>query len=326
MTYRIIPPNHPAEVVISLEQGLLLPANPLGRFITESAMARAQALHPVTICHYLVEGSHIHFFIFVEDPETVVNFVERFKTESAHYINSMLGRKKRTVWCKSFSCPPVLTLRRAIEKIAYIYTNPAKDGLETSIENYPGLSSWQAFRSKKYRKRCKRLHRPMIPYLPGKFYSKYEYKKHIKDLKKRSSSSHVLKLIPDAWMSFFAINDPVEVQKTNQEIIDSIKAKEVDFEKFRKQEGKSIIGGSALSASHLDPDYLPNRTGKRMWCLCDDKDIRIAYIKWAKEIKKKAREVYQRWKVGDLSVSFPPGVFPPAVPKLSNMTSLACDY
>jgi len=326
MSYRVIPPKHAVEVVVSLEQGLLLPANPLCRFIIESCLARAQALHPVTICHYLVEGSHIHFFIYVEEPDTLVHFIERFKTESAHYINSMLGRKKRTVWCKSYSCTPVLTLSRAIEKIVYIYTNPAKDSLETSIENYPGLSSWAQFKSKKYRKCIKRLHRPMIPYLPERFYSKYQYKRRMRDLKDNASSSHQLTLQPDAWMKYFDITNSKEAKKLNEQIVEFIKAKELEFEKIRKDEGKSVIGARALKAAHLDPDYMPHRTGKKMWCLCDDKDLRISYIKWAKEIKNKARVVYEHWKNGDFSVSFPPGVFPPAIPKLSNMTTLACDY
>ena len=76
----------------------------------------------------------------------------------------------------------------------------------------------------------------------------------------------------------------------------------------------------------MQPDYMPKRTGKKMWCLCDDPVLRAAYINWAKSIKKQARAVYERWKQGDFSVSYPPGVFPPAVPKLSNMTALACDY
>jgi REP element-mobilizing transposase RayT len=326
MSYRIMPPNHPYEVTISLEQGILLPANALCRFIIASALARAQALYPVTLCHFLVEGSHIHLLVYVQDPNDLTSFVGHFKTESAHYINAMLGRRKRTVWCESFCALPILTLSSVINKIVYIYTNPAKDDLESSIEIYPGLSSWQAYRTGKLNKSIKRLHRPMIPYLPERAYSQYEYKRQIKKLKSDSRSSHVLTLKPNGWMKFFDISDKQEIAEINQQIVDQIKVDEREFERLRALEGKSVLGATKLSMQHLNPDYMPEREGQQMWCVCDDVALRISFINWAKELKELARATYQRWKQGDFSVSFPPGVFPPAVPKLSNMTALGCDY
>lgn len=326
MSYQFTPPNHPVECVISLEQGLLLPANALMNFIIESTIAWAQSLHPVIICHYLVERSHIHFFIFVEDPQELRDFMERFKTETAHYINIMLGRKKRTVWCESYSRPTVLTLSRAIKKIIYIYTNPAKDGLEKSIDAYPGLSSWKAFRSGKHAKRRSQLRRPMMPHMPGRSYSQYEYKRQMRALKRRSKGSNVLTLQPDAWLRFFDITDPEEIAAINQQIVDGVAAEELEFERLRVRDGKPVIGAMRLAAEHFDPDYMPERTGVKTWCLCDDKELRISYIAWGKSILKLAREVAARWKLGDFSVSFPPGVFPPSLPKRANMTALACDY
>ena len=105
-----------------------------------------------------------------------------------------------------------------------------------------------------------------------------------------------------------------------------IKDAEEGFEKAREREGKTVIGQAALQAAHLDLDYVPERHGKKMWCICDDKDLRIRFIQWAKSLKKQAREVYERWKIGDFSVKYPPGVFPPAIPKLANMTRLAVCY
>lgn len=326
MSYQVVPPNHPVEAVLSLEQGLLLPANRLGKFIIESAMSRAQELHPIKLSDYVVEGSHIHFAMFVEDPSTLTGFVERFKTESAHYINAMLGRRKRTVWCEGFSKTPILTLSRMIEKLVYIYTNPAKDALVDSIEEYPGATSWRAFCGGSRSRRYPRLHRPMIPYLPGRAYSLYEYKKQIKLLKKMATSSQVLELTPEAWMPFFGITTEEEQRQIRDEVIARVREREEQYRRERLREGKTVIGAGKLMLAHLEPDYMPERTGKKMWCLCDNTELRVSYIAWAKEIKKRAREVYERWKQGDFSVSYPPGVFPPAVPKLANMTSLACDY
>jgi hypothetical protein len=43
--------------------------------------------------------------------------MERFKTESAHAVNNLLGREKRTVWCKSYDEPVILDKAMAIDKL-----------------------------------------------------------------------------------------------------------------------------------------------------------------------------------------------------------------
>jgi REP element-mobilizing transposase RayT len=322
-----MPPNHAAEVTISIEQGLLLPANPLMRIIILSAMARAQHLHPLIICHYLVEPSHIHFMVLMKDPNVVRDFVERFKTETAHYINRMLGRRKRTIWCESYFCAPILTESSARKKISYIYTNPAKDGLEDSIEQYPNLSSWRAYRTGKHSIRVPKLYRTIIPYMPEGFYTEHQYRCEVRKLKKLSTKEHVLRLNPDAWMEAFGITATEDREEENNLALELIQHEESEFRKKRQSEGKTVIGGAALRAAHLETQYLSkNRDGKKMWCICDDIDLRVRYIQWAKAIKQKARDVYERWKVGDFTLPFPPGVFAPTRPMLANMSPQAIEY
>ena len=84
-------------VTFSLEAGLLLLANPLSEAIVKCCLARAQTLHPVTISHFIVEGSHLHLILVVENPHDVQAFIGRFKTESAHMLNRLLGRRKQNL-------------------------------------------------------------------------------------------------------------------------------------------------------------------------------------------------------------------------------------
>ncbi|MCB0334870.1 MAG: transposase, partial [Bdellovibrionales bacterium] len=84
-------------ITLSVEEGIMLPANYLTEFIVMAALLRAQKHHPVVISHFLVSGTHIHMIVRVDNPEDIPGFMERFKTESAHYINRSLGRKKRTI-------------------------------------------------------------------------------------------------------------------------------------------------------------------------------------------------------------------------------------
>ena len=119
--------------------GYLTP--PLCPAIIKSCLAAAQLLYAVTICHLLTQGTHIHMILVVKNPDHVPSFIRHFKPESAHMLNRILSRSKRTIWCDGNDIPTVLTLRRALVAIAYLYANQVKDNLESTIENYPGFST-----------------------------------------------------------------------------------------------------------------------------------------------------------------------------------------
>ena len=89
-----------------------------------------------------------------------------FKAETAHRINRVLGRKKRTVWCEGYDSPIVLTPLRALVAIAYLYANPAKDGLNYNIDEYEGVNSWKIFTSGNLSEENKIIPRDEFTYLP----------------------------------------------------------------------------------------------------------------------------------------------------------------
>ena len=49
---------------------------------------------------------------------TQLGFMERFKCETAHAVNRLLGRRQVTVWCKGYDSPVILTLDDLVEKLA----------------------------------------------------------------------------------------------------------------------------------------------------------------------------------------------------------------
>lgn len=104
---------HPHKSVLfctfSLEEKLLLLANALCQALVKSCLARACKLYPVRICHMIVEATHIHLVLVVTDPDHVQAFFRHFKTESAHMIDALLRRAKRTLWCEGYDSPIVLT-------------------------------------------------------------------------------------------------------------------------------------------------------------------------------------------------------------------------
>jgi hypothetical protein len=304
---------------LSLEEGLLLLANPLCEAIVKSCLAAAKELYPVRICHMIVEGSHIHLVLVVINPDDVNAFFRHFKTESAHMINGLLGRKKRTLWCEGYDSPIVLTPERALMAIAYLYANPAKDNLETSIDRYPGFSTWKMFQSGKLTRQWKRLRRPQFTPIPRDANNPRGYTKLAEELLDASDEVQTFTLEPNAWIESFGYHSQGEQQKLNEQLVAHIRLLEDRAEKKRVQEKKRVMGRERLLTQVFDTSYRPERSGRRTYCLSHKRSIRLGFIRFFKALMQKARAVRERWKLGHVTVPYPPGLYPPSMPKLANV-------
>lgn len=312
----------PGKVVListRIQEGLPIVCTPYMRVILESILARAQTLYKVKICHYIFMGNHLHIIAIIEDPSDMTNFMDRVKTESSHAINRLLGRRQRTVWCKGFHAPAILTLEDAVEKIAYIYLNPQKANLVETIEDYPGLSSWALFTSKKHTFKAKLIRRPQIKKLNSFNISLENQQKLAEQLTRESKICHEFELSPDAWMKAFKITTAEEIDEINKQIILRVREYEENYKKQRATHNKSILGKRSLSLQPINKAYTPKKFGKKMYCVCNDIKLRIEYIRYVKELISLGKEVYHKWKSGDLSVQYPIGLFPPRQPRLANL-------
>ncbi len=301
-----------------VEEGLLLLANPLCEMIIKSCLARAMTLHPVRLCHILVEATHVHIILVVIDPEDVAGFMRSFKTESAHMINRILGRKKRTLWCEGYDSPIVLTPVRALIAIAYLYSNPAKDNLESSIDRYPGFSSWPLFQAKAFTQRWKRVRRSDFFEIPQGANNLRGYTKIAADILERSKEIQTFELEPNAWMDAFGYRSPEDQSKINDRLVARIRLLERRAEKARVREKRQVMGRERLISQVFNATYRPARRGRRMWCLSEKRSVRVKFIHSFKELMDKAREVREMWKKGDVTVAYPPGLYPPPMPRLAN--------
>jgi hypothetical protein len=233
-------------------------------------------------------------------------------------INGLLGRNKRTLWCEGYDSPIVLTPTRALIAIAYLYANPAKDNLETSIDRYPGFSSWKMFQSGKVTRHWKRLRRPQFTAITRDANNLRGYSKRAEEILASSNEVQTFTLEPNAWMEAFGYHLPEEQRKLNEHLVARIRLLEDRAEKERVREKKSVFGRERLLAQVFDTSYRPKRKGRRMWCLSEKRSVRVEFIRFFKALMQKARAVRQKWKLGDVTVPYPPGLYPPSMPKLAN--------
>lgn len=296
----------------------MFPPNALINDILVGCLAKAQALHPLEICDIVIESTHLHMIAVVDDPNDVKGFMERFKTESAHAVNRLLGRTKRTVWCEGYDSPALLTPEDVVHKIAYTYENPSKDGLEDRIEKYPGVSGFR-FRGKDAGvMEAPLFARDDLTKLPAGELTERDYRRLARRLgfgKKRIR----LKLTPNSWMRCFGISELRNVSEYNERILAEIRSREEKHRAARKQAETGVLGWRRLVTTPIGREYLPERSGKRMWCICADKGIRREFIKWAKELVSQAKAVLECWRRGDRGVPYPPGLYPPCMPKIAEI-------
>ena len=149
------------EITFRAEQGLPLIPNHVVNRILLGILARAQHKYPVHICNLLFMSNHLHMQLVPICAQDTVSFIRYLKTESASAINRFMGRRKRTIWAEGYDSALIADIDKAIERIVYIYANPVAAGLVSSIEQYPGLSSWILKEAK-----VSKIARNKIPRLP----------------------------------------------------------------------------------------------------------------------------------------------------------------
>ena len=114
------------------------------------------------------------------------------------------------------------------------------------------------------------------------------------------------------------ISRPRTTEKKDVLLIARIRLLEERAEKKRVREKKCVLGRDRLLAQTLDTSYRPRRTGCRMWCLSEKRCVRVDFISFLKALMQKARAVRERWKLGDVTLPYPPGLYPPSMSKLAN--------
>jgi len=139
-------------------------------------------------------------------------------------------------------------------------------------------------------------------------------------LKRSSTITHSLIITPNAWMKYMNV-EPDEISKINEDIKDTLYGLEAEARAERIVKGYKVMGAKRLASEALDLEYRSKSKSRRIFVYAACKEIRIQMIKDYKYFCDRCAECYQRWKLGDYSVSWPPGAFlPPGPPTINHFT------
>lgn len=314
---RILLPDSVVMLTSRVQQGLPFVCTPLMEMIIWSALAVAQSHYPIKIIAFVVMGNHVHIIALVEDPTVIESFMERFKCETAHAVNRLLGRRQVTVWCEGYDSPTILTVEDLIEKLAYVYANPVRAHRTDSISNYQGVSSWQMFVSGDVSKEVKRVRRTFLEPLPSGTLSRSQQEQAASMIEAQVTETLTFTLAPDAWMKAFPSS--LSVTDLNEKLLKRVQAIEAEMAQLRDSKRITLPSADKVFSQPIDAPYAPQSFGRRMWCICWDIPLRVAFIDFVRKLKTQARAVRDRWLQGDLSSPFPVGLFPPPQPMLANL-------
>ncbi|MCO6432367.1 MAG: hypothetical protein J5J00_16050 [Deltaproteobacteria bacterium] len=321
---RMFTAGRPYELILRVKENLPFACKETIKLILESCLARAQRDLKVTLCHHLWMGNHVHFLLVLWDAQACVNFYQELQKKITEAYKRLLGKARLSIWEGDPVVAEILDLEKAIEKIAYIYANPARANLVANISQYPGISSWKAFEglpasaSATHTKRVPWIRSSTIPTLKSLNLSEREDYLMAEALRSKARLEHNITLSPNAWMLAFGIDDPDEIADINARIKLQIEEKEAQAEEERNSKKRAVLGVQRLLSYAIYRPHIPKKRERRIYVLSSIVELRIEYIARFKAFCEECRECYEQFLLGG-NPQWPPGALRPPGPPLASL-------
>ena len=270
-------------------------------------LARARSLYDISVCHFVFMPNHFHMLAVINSSEDTSSFIGYIKQETAAVINRICGVRQNTIWTDSFDCAIVLTPDKVIDRIKYIYKNPAKAHLVKSISDYPGVSSWNMFKNGINKTKHVWLKRSQFYRIENLHaLSESAQSKIIAKMTEDNPGYHTFELKPNAWLDCFSEFNNVDRDAFNKSLI-----KEILVEEREIVHEHGILGRECLKTQPINKEFKSKKYGKKMFCMSSNIELRIKYIALFRTVSKLAYDAYQAIKQGICNVVFPPGTIMP---------------
>jgi hypothetical protein len=266
-------------------------------------------------------NNHTHQHCIPENPEQHAKFYMEYQKKVTDTVRKLTKRQRLNLWEKRPSVTKIDGLEDAVKRLVYIFLNPAKAGLVSSIDEYPGLTTWKAFstceasveaevRLKAYWTPVSRLER-----LPsGNRLSPAQDEAMAARLRDSGESvEYELVIKPLAWLKVYGVHEPQRIEEIRQRIINQVYSAEAKLATERKEEGRSVVGAERLRYQEYLRPHVPKKKERNIYVICGDHARRPVLIRMFQDIFAQCRKCYQALKAG-LPHEWPPGTFIPWVP------------
>ena len=318
---RVIFKNTLYEIVPRAREGLPLPPNEVANQLLTGILARTQRDNKVTLCNFVEMNNHTHQHCIPDKPEQFAKFYMEYQKKVTDTVRRLTRRDRLQLWERRPSVMRIAELEDAIQRVVYIFLNPANAGLVKSIDDYPGLTTWGAFTtceaSVDAEVRFKAFWTPVsnLEGLPtGNRLSLAGDRVMASRLREASDTVEgELVIKPLAWLKVYGITDPSKVARIRTRIVEEVYAGEARIAKERAEQGCGIMGAERLKRMEFLRPHIPKVKQRKIFLICGDHALRPKLIRLFQDIFAVCRRCYLALKAG-LPHEWPPGTFTPWVP------------
>jgi hypothetical protein len=260
--------------------------------------------------------------VISRDAKELTKFYGEVQKRLTDYLKRLLGLKHLDLWEGSASVIRILDLEAAKERVAYFFANPARAHLVDSIEEYPGLSTYQSFSSSpknifsKVSEKVPWIRCPTLPKIDKAFGDQQDVRLTT-EVETQALIHHRLITYPNLWMYCFGVIKE-EIEEVNKDILWKLRGHEDEARATRDTKRMLVLGAKRLVRQALMLVHTPKKYGRKIFVIARDKIARRDYIELVKSLSDLCSECYQRWKRCDFSFVWPAGTFPPARPMMAN--------
>ncbi len=305
----------PYIITFRTEEGLPFLPIPFINEIIWSCAAKAQTLYSQEVAAFTMEPNHGHLLLICTNPETVPDFIGYIKQESAHAINRLLGRTKKTIWAEGYDSPIILDYKEFLYRFAYVSLNPIKDQLVGKMKDYKGVSAWPLFMQNQSIRETRLISRDSITALNNPNQAWREGPKYLEKLLEDNKQEGCFRFDYYKWKRCFPETESMSDTDVRELMLQALSY----FESEIRQNAPIKESYPDFTKQSLLKTYYPKKFGKKTICLSCFKELRQSFISLFKTVVYKAREVYLRWKSGDLAAKYPLGLFAPNLPRTANL-------
>jgi hypothetical protein len=265
-------------------------------------------------------SNHDHTQVVPKKARKLSAFYGEVLKKTTDSLRALSGKKALRIWEDRVTVAMQATLETAIERLVYIFCNPAAAGLSDSIGTYTGISSWNAFCTCEASVDAKvEINAPWhrvadLPEIGLEGLTKAEDERYAGQLcSSKNSVPHTLVFEPFAWLGCFNVTDPKEIEAIRKEIIAKVKAREAEFRKQREKENRPPMTPEAALRQPLLKPHTPKKKERKVFLFCHDPDARVKWIKFHLRVDERCNKCYARAKKGH-RCKWPPGTFTPWLP------------
>ncbi len=299
-------------------EGLPFVPNKFIELLIGGIIARTQEKYPGIIVNAAVfMGNHFHIIIIIDtDPATLSTFMGYLQGELSGLIHRLTGVCNRRLWATKFKATELLTPEIVMEKLNYIYSNPAASNLVESIEDWEGFSSWHELNGGETRSFRWISDGLIESRLPKEQFTDKSISSLVEGLSDIGGGPRPFICDPFFWKKCFRESKNRADSELRQELLSRIKESENKFRETRESNEFSVMGTSKLRYQSIYKDYKSRKFGNTPICesTCQKtaKQFRSAY----KAFKEACFKIYESWKKGMFELLLPPGAFyPPLRPR-----------